>query len=194
MLNITARNWWLLALRGLLAIIFGLTLFVYPGLALQALITVFAVYALIDGILTIMNALGQREHNSRWWVNLLEGVIGVVAGVVALLLPGITALALLYLIAFWAIATGVMQILTAIELRHVIKNEVLLGMAGAASILFGLLIALFPGSGALAILWLIGGYSIVFGLLLIMLAFRVRGMRIPFDQQATVPSRQSLMR
>lgn len=194
MLNITARNWWLLALRGLLAIIFGLTLFVYPGLALQALVTVFAVYALIDGVLTIMNALGQREHNSRWWVNLLEGVIGVVAGVVALLLPGITALALLYLIAFWAIATGVMQILTAIELRHVIKNEVLLGMAGAASILFGLLIALFPGSGALAILWLIGGYSIVFGLLLIMLAFRVRGMRIPFDQQATVPSRQSLIR
>ena len=194
MLNITARNWWVLALRGLLAVILGITLFVSPGLALGALLLVFGAYMLVDGVFAIINAVSHHEQNPYWWVSLIEGVLGILAGMITFIMPGITALVLLYIIAFWAITTGVMQVISAIELRKVIKNEMLLGMAGMLSILFGLLLIVYPASGALAVLWLIGGYMLVFGVLMIMLAFRVRGMRIPFDQQATIPSRHSIVR
>jgi uncharacterized membrane protein HdeD (DUF308 family) len=177
MLNVMARNWWVLALRGVAAILFGILVFVVPNLALLSLIYLFGAYALIDGILGIITGIRDRNTNPRWWALLLEGIIGVIAGIVAFVMPDITAFVLLYIIAFWAIFTGIMEIIAAIHLRKEIEGELLLGLSGLVSVIFGILLIVFPGAGALTVLWLIGGFSIAFGVLMLILAFRLRGMK-----------------
>ncbi len=173
MIEIAARNWWALALRGVVAIIFGLVAWVWPDLTIGALILVFAAYALVDGGFALVSAV-RRGGRGRWLPPLIEGIVGIGAGIIAIVWPGLTALALLYVIAAWAIVTGVIEIVAAIELRREIENELLLGLAGLASVVFGVLLILFPGEGALALVWVIAAYAILFGALLIGLALRVR--------------------
>ncbi len=174
-MNVLARNWWTLALRGLLAILFGLAAFAWPGITLAVLVLLFGAYALVDGVFAIVAAVRTAERRGHWWVLLLEGLAGITAGILTFLWPGITAFVLLYLIAAWAIVTGVLEIIAAVRLRREIEGEWLLALSGVASVVFGLLLAVFPGAGALAVVWIIGAYALVFGLLLVALGFRLRG-------------------
>jgi uncharacterized membrane protein HdeD (DUF308 family) len=176
MLAFMSRNWWILLIRGILAIAFGVLAFIWPGSALGALVLLFGAYALLDGVASIVVGLtGRGAQENRLWL-MLGGVFGVIVGVLTFVWPDITALALVYFIAAWAIITGVFSIVAAVQLRKEIDNEWLLGIAGALSILAGLYMAAFPGAGALALTWLIAAYAIVFGILLIALALRLRGM------------------
>ena len=166
-----AGRWWVLLLRGIFAVLFGLLAFVWPGLTLAVLVLLFGAYALADGIVAI--AVGAQ---SRWWMLLLTGALGVMAGMLSFFYPGITALALLYIIAFWAILRGFSEIVAAVQLRKVITNEWMLILGGAASVIFGVLLILFPGAGALSVIWLIGAYALFFGILMIGLALRLRSL------------------
>ncbi len=179
MLAFMARNWWVLLIRGILAIAFGVLAFLWPGLTLAVLVLLFGAYALLDGVASIIIGLtGRGAQDNRLWL-MLGGVFGVLVGVLTFVWPSITALALIYFIAAWAIVTGVFTIVAAVQLRKEIDNEWLLGISGALSILVGLYMAAFPGDGALALIWVIAAYAIVFGLLLIGLALRLRNMSTP---------------
>jgi len=169
-----ARNWWIVLLRGVAGIIFGLATFLVPDISLAALVLVFGAYAFADGVLAIISAIRWRGETDRWWVILLEGLAGVAVGVITLFWPGITALTLLYMIAAWALVTGALEIAAAIRLRKIIIGEWLLVLSGIASIALAVLLALFPSAGALAVVLWIGAYALVFGALLIVLAFRLR--------------------
>jgi uncharacterized membrane protein HdeD (DUF308 family) len=164
--------WWAPVLRGLVAVLFGIGAFIWPGITLAALVLLFGAYALVDGILSLVHAFSSGTGFRGLLA--IEGIVGIAAGLVALAWPGITALALLYLIAAWAIVTGILEIGAAVRLRKLIENEWLLGLAGIASIAFGIILAVQPSAGALALLWLIGAYAFVFGVLLIALGFRLR--------------------
>lgn len=172
--SILSRSWWLLLLRGIAAIAFGVLTWFVPGISLAALVVLFGAYAVANGVLGIWAALAGREEHESWWVLLLEGLLGVGVGVMTFLAPGITTLVLLFYIAIWAIATGVLEILAAIRLRKEIEGEWLLLLAGLASVLFGVLLVARPAAGALALLWLIASYATVFGVLLVILAIKVR--------------------
>jgi uncharacterized membrane protein HdeD (DUF308 family) len=171
-----ARNWWVLALRGVFAIIFGILALVWPLTALFMLVLLFGAYALVDGIFAVIAGISSIGHDRRWWAVLLEGLAGIIIGVLTFFWPGNTALILLYFIAAWALITGILEIVAAIQLRRVITNEWALALGGVLSIVFGVLLFLFPGTGALSLVWLIGAYAIIFGISLIILAFRLRGM------------------
>jgi uncharacterized membrane protein HdeD (DUF308 family) len=178
-----ARNWWVLALRGLCAIIFGILAFVWPGVTLGVLVLLYGAYALVDGVLAIIAALSKRQESGLpWWALLLEGLLGIAAGIVAFVWPGITALFLLFLIAGWAIVTGVFEIIAAIRLRKEIEGELWLALSGIVSIIFGVLLFARPGAGALTVVWLIGAYAIFFGIFLLALAFRLKR----FKERASV--------
>ncbi len=168
------QKWWALAIRGVAAIVFGILAFLWPGITVLALVILFAVYAITDGFFAITASIIDTSTGERWWALLLEGILGIVAGILALTVPGITALFLLYIIAFWAFITGIFEIITAVRLRRVISNELLMILSGIASIVFGILLLIFPGAGALAVVWWIGAYAIVFGALLLSLALRLR--------------------
>jgi uncharacterized membrane protein HdeD (DUF308 family) len=170
-----ARGWWLLLLRGIAAIAFGVLTWTQPEISLAALILLFAAYSMADGIFTLWVAFtGHRGHES-WWLLVLEGLLGIGVGIMTFLAPGVTALAILFYIAIWSIATGVLRIVAAIRLRKEIEGEWLLVLSGIASVVFGVLLMVQPGAGAIAVLWLIAAYAIVFGVILVMLAFRLRG-------------------
>jgi uncharacterized membrane protein HdeD (DUF308 family) len=174
MAQLLTRYWWLLALRGLAAVLFGVLAFVWPDITLLTLVFLFGWYAVINGVLSLALAAKAAKGYPRFFGLILPGLLSIIAGVVAFIMPGITALALLVLIAAWAIVNGIMEIVAAIRLRKEITNEWLLVMAGVASVGFGVLLLLWPGAGALAMLWWIGSFSIVFGVLFIALAFRLR--------------------
>ena len=168
-----ARNWWVVLLRGIAGVLFGIITFVAPGISLAALVLVFGAYAFLDGIFSIVSAV-RRRGGERWWLLLLSGVLGIATGVITLLWPGITALALLYIIAAWALFTGVLEIAAAIRLRKVITGEWLWLLSGIASVALRVLLILFPGPGALALMIWIGAWAMVSGGLLIALALRLR--------------------
>jgi len=172
-----SRYWWAAALRGLAAIIFGILALIWPELTLLTLVTLFGVYVLVDGVFAVVHGISSYGKRERWWAIVLEGLLGIGVGIATLIWPDITALTLLYVIAFWAIFSGVLEIVEAIQLRKVIEGELLWIISGILSIGFGLLLILFPGSGALGIIWLIGVYAILFGILLIILSFRLRGLK-----------------
>ena len=174
MLHTLAANWWALALRGLVAVLFGLLTLFLPGITLVTLVLLFGAYALVDGVFNVIAFFRVASHQ---WALLTEGVIGIIAGILTFAWPAITAIVLLYVIAFWAILTGVFEIVAGILLRKVITNEWLLLVMGGLSFLFGLLILFAPGAGALAIVLWIGAYALVFGVFLLALAFRLRGHR-----------------
>jgi uncharacterized membrane protein HdeD (DUF308 family) len=169
-----ALNWWALALRGALGIVIGLIAFVMPGVTLAALTFLFGAYALIDGILSFGMAFHAAKLHRHWWALMFEGIVGIGAAVVTVAWPAVTLLVLLYLIAWWAIVTGIFEIVAAIRLRKFIENEWMLGLAGVASVIFGLLLFGAPGPGAVVIAWWIGAYALVFGVLMLALAFRLR--------------------
>jgi uncharacterized membrane protein HdeD (DUF308 family) len=169
-----ARNWWLVLLRGVAGIIFGLGTLFAPGISLLVLVLFFGAYAFVDGILALVSVLRRRGTSDPWWWLLLEGLAGIAAGVVTLLWPGISALALLYVIAAWALVTGGFEIAAAIRLRKVLTDEWLFVLSGILSVALGVLLILFPGPGALALVLWIGAYSLVIGILLIALGLRLR--------------------
>jgi uncharacterized membrane protein HdeD (DUF308 family) len=173
MLDDLARNWWLVLLRGLCAIIFGVLTLVWPGLTLLTLVLLYGVFALLDGGLAIGAAIMGDTPAPRWWLALV-GVLGIAAGALTLLWPGLTGLVLLYFIAGWAIAAGVLEIIGAIKLRNEIEGEWWLIATGVLSVLFGVLILMFPGAGALGLALTIGWFAIVYGGLLIGLSLRLR--------------------
>jgi len=182
-----ARNWWVVALRGVFAVVFGALTFFWPGLFWLAVVYTFAAYALIDGIIALMSTVTGHGETGPWWALLLDGIVGIVAGMLAFLWPGITELALLYLIAAWSFVTGVFEIVAAIRLRRYIEGEWLLALSGAASILLGVALALAPLVGLLLVAWWVGLYAVAFGVLLLTLAFRLRGLaRHTSRQQAPV--------
>jgi uncharacterized membrane protein HdeD (DUF308 family) len=169
------RNWWLLALRGLAAVIFGLLAFIWPGATLITLVWLFGAFALVNGILSLTLAANTPKGYPRFGSLILGGLLGILAGFLTFVMPGITALGLLILIAAWAMVTGILEIIAAIKLRKEITNEWLLALAGLGSLAFGFVLLLQPGAGALVLIlrW-IGAYALVFGILLFILAFRVR--------------------
>ena len=174
MVGTLSRSWWLVALRGVIGILFGLVAFFMPGITLFVLVILFGAYMLVDGVFALVQAIRFRHERERWPMLLLEGVLGIAIGLVTLFWPGITALAWLYTIAIWAIATGVLEIATAIRLRKEIKGEWFLALTGVVSIALGIALVLLPLAGLLAWVWLIGAYSIVFGVILIALAWRLK--------------------
>ncbi|MCL4299136.1 MAG: HdeD family acid-resistance protein [Anaerolineae bacterium] len=177
MLTLLTRNWWVFALRGLFAVLFGVVALVWPQATLMALVLLFGIYALADGVFAVVFGIASYERNDRWWVMLLEGVAGIIIGLLTFFWPDKTALVLLYFIAAWALVTGVLEIVAAIELRRFISNEWMMILSGILSVVFGVLLVVFPSAGALSLVWLIGAYAIFFGILLISFAFHLRGLR-----------------
>jgi uncharacterized membrane protein HdeD (DUF308 family) len=165
-------KWWVLALRGILGILFGLVALVYPGITLVTLVLFLGAYAVVDGVFALFTAVGGAGNDRLWYV--LEGIIGIGVGILIFSFPGISERLLIYVIAAWAILTGVLEIMAGFELP--ISRDWLLVLAGLASVVFGVLVFINPGSGALAIVWLIGIYALVFGAVLVVLAFRLRGL------------------
>lgn len=176
MLSNLSRYWWLVALRGIAAIVFGFLAFIWPGPTLGALVILFGAYVLVDGVISLITGISDRNSNERWWVMTLEGLVGIAAGILTFVYPGITAVILLYFIAIWALLTGVLEIVAAVRLRQEIEGEWAFALSGIFSILFGVALFFFPGAGALAVVWLIGAYAILFGALLVYLGIKLRGM------------------
>ena len=169
-----SHNWWMIVLRGVLAVLFGLAAFVWPGITLLSLILIFGVYAMIDGVIASITGLSHVKDTPRWWVFLGEGLISIGAGIVAILWPGLATVVLLAMISAWAVLTGALEIVAAIRLRREISNEWLLIAGGLLSIGLGVLLILQPAAGGLALIWTIGAYALLFGVLLIVLGFRLR--------------------
>jgi uncharacterized membrane protein HdeD (DUF308 family) len=176
MLDTLKRGWWLLVLRGACAILFGVLAFAYPGSAGQALVILFGAYALVNGISTIGLSARTPKGIPGKGTLLLLGLLGVAAGLVTFFYPGITAISLLSVIAFWAIVTGILEIWVAIALRKELSNEWMLILAGILSVVFGVLVVAMPSAGALSIIWLIGSYAILFGIMMLAVAFKVRSV------------------
>lgn len=170
------QYWWLLLLRGILALLFGLGAFVVPGLTLASLVLLFAAFAFADGVVEVYHALRIRSHSENWWLLLLEGLLGIAFGVITFQAPNITTLVLLIYIAAWAIASGVMRIALAIQVRKEIEGEWMMALGGLASLLFGVLMLARPEAGAMAVIWYIGAWAIAIGLFLIVVAFEARGL------------------
>jgi uncharacterized membrane protein HdeD (DUF308 family) len=173
-----APSWWALALRGLVAILFGLAAHFSPGLILTVLIVLFGAYALVDGVLAVIAAFRSSGRGMRRLLLLIEGMIGILFGILALFLPGLTALALLYIIAFWVILSGIARIVMAIMLRREIENEWSIALSGVLSVILGIVLILLSGAGLLAYTWLIGLLTLALGFALIYYAFSVRRQRM----------------
>src|SRR3954462_11901278 len=172
-----ARYWWLLLLRGIAAIVFGVLSFAWPGITLVTLVLFWGAFALVDGVLALANAFMGGNMRHRWWLALV-GLAGIAVGILTFAWPGVTALVLLVFIAIWAIVLGVFQIIGAIRLRKEIDNEWTLGLSGAVSVLFGVIMLIAPGAGALGLIWAIGSFAVVFGVLMVMAAFKLKKHRV----------------
>lgn len=172
----TRAAWWMVLLRGILTLIFGVIVLVSPGIALIALVFVFGFYAILDGLVAIGIGIRSRATESHWIWLIVQGAISVIAGIVALVAPGLTALALLLIVGFWAVVLGVAEIVEAFSARK--RGIATWGWTLAAAVLniiFGIVLLVQPGAGILALLWLVGVFSVVAGIVLIIWAFRVRG-------------------
>ena len=174
-----SQNWWLMVLRGVLAILFGVSAILWPGITWLTLILLFGVYTIVDGSIAIWTGLSRTKESSRWWIFVLEGLLGIGAGIVALIRPDLATLVLLYMIAFWAVFTGILELMAAIRLRNEITNEWFLALGGLLSIGVGILLFIQPAAGGLAIIWILAGYALAFGILLVILGIRLRNWRAP---------------
>ena len=185
MLGLVSRDWWVFAIRGVAALVFGILAFIWPETTLTVLVFLFGAYVLVDGV-ALLAALVRGDSVARRnaWAVGLTGVLGIVAGVITFASPGLTALSLLYLVAFWAIATGAAQVITAIALRRELQGEIWMALGGVASIVFGALLVAFPGAGLLSLVWLIGIWSVVFGVSSLGLARRLHHIASALDEGA----------
>jgi uncharacterized membrane protein HdeD (DUF308 family) len=174
--NFFARSWWVLALRGVFGILFGVLALMWPQLTLLTLVALFAAYALLSGITSIVGSIRNRKKDDDWWVMLLLGIVSTGAGILAVINPAVTALVLVLVIGANALVTGVLDIVAAIRLRKAIEGEWLLALSGLASIAFGAIVFFFPEAGALATVWMISLYALVTGTLLLVAAFRARAV------------------
>jgi uncharacterized membrane protein HdeD (DUF308 family) len=164
----------LLVIRGIVGLIFGIVAFAWPGVTIAALVVIFGAYAIVDGVTNLVLGLTKTPTHGRSPATAIQGLIGIAAGVVTFLWPGITALALVFFIGAWAIVTGVLEIAAAIRLRKTIKGEWLLALSGVLSVVFGILVFAFPGAGAVGIAWVLGAYAAAAGMILIALGIRLR--------------------
>jgi uncharacterized membrane protein HdeD (DUF308 family) len=178
MLDSLARYWWAITLRGVIAVLFGLMALIWPHLTIAVLVALFGAYALVDGAFTLASALfgDRRTSDRRTWL-MVEGIAGILVGVVAFAWPGVTTLVVLWLIAAWALVTGVLEIAAAITLRREMRGEWMLAVSGVLSVLFGAVLIVWPATGALAVTFLIGWYAIVFGVVVAALGLRMRRYR-----------------
>ncbi|EOD78720.1 putative membrane protein [Grimontia indica] len=173
-----SRNWWVLLLRGIASIIFGFMLWTLPTEeSVETLILVFGIFAFVDGALQVWTAIMERKERDNWVVLMLWGVVGIAAGIMTFTVPGLTAVALLFYIAVWAIAKGVLEIIAAIRLRKEITGEWLLILGGIISILFGGFLMSNPAAGATALIWVIAMYAFIFGVLFVALSFKLKGLK-----------------
>jgi uncharacterized membrane protein HdeD (DUF308 family) len=178
-LGLFTRNWWAVLLRGVFAILFGILAFRAPVMTLAALVALFGIYAFVDGVVSLFAAISGWSHREDRWLLLLEGLIGLGAGFATLYATALTAVALMFFIAAWALATGILKIIAAIRLRKEISGEFWLALSGIASVVFAFLVMMNPVAGALAMVWLIGWYALFMGAMLIMFSFKLRGLRRP---------------
>ena len=167
-----AGRWWAVVLRGIIAIAFGLLAFAWPGVTLGMLVLLFGCYALVDGCFSLLTALGGRRREERWLL-VLEGVVGIWAGVVSLRAPAVTAVVLAFFISIWAMATGFLRIAAAVRLRKEISGELWLALSGFLSVVFALMLMLRPALGGLTLIWVIAGYALILGVFLIMLGIEL---------------------
>ncbi len=181
-----STRWWALVIRGLAAIAFGMLTFLKPSISMMALVLLWGAYALVDGVFAIVTSIQGARIVPGWGWLLAGGIVSIGAGVVAFIWPGITALALLAVIAAWAVLTGIAEIATAIKLRRLVRGEWMLAAAGIRSIVFGVLLVAHPAAGALAVTWLIGLYALLFGATLVGLGFRLRKWARIAEQPATM--------
>lgn len=182
MLRMFAVNWWIVGIRGVITILFGLTAILWPTLTLSILIAIFGLYAIIDGVFTIVMSIAGRKERPHSWLMALDGVVRIGAGLIAVIWPGLTSLALVLVIAIWAVVTGIIEIVMAVRLRKEIENEWVLGLGGVLSILLGIVLFAQPGIGALAGVSLIGFYAILFGILLIVFAVKMQKRKKSLEQ------------
>jgi uncharacterized membrane protein HdeD (DUF308 family) len=174
MLGLVARDWWVFAIRGIAALVFGALAFIWPERTLTVLVYLFGAYVLVDGVsLLIALVRGDDVARRHGWAVAIMGVLGIVVGVVTFVAPGLTALSLLYLVAFWAITTGTFQVIAAIQLRKELDNEFWMALGGVASIVFGVLLVAAPGEGLISLVWLVGIWAVVFGVSSLSLAYRL---------------------
>lgn len=188
MTGLFARNWWLILLRGIVAILFGILALSRPGITLGALVLLFGVYAIVDGIFSLSAAFSGWRHRDDRWLLVLEGLIGLGVGIITLQAPGITAIALVFFIAVWALATGILKIVEAIRLRKEIKGEFWMIFSGLAGVLFAILVMERPMAGAITLVWLIGWFAIIMGGMLTVLSFKLRRLRKPDIQAGLYPT------
>lgn len=193
--NFFVRSWTVLALRGVVGIVFGILALAWPGITLLTLIALFAVYALASGFIAAAGAVRHRRSEDDWWVALLLGLVSIGAGIVAVLQPALTALVLVLVMGANALVTGVLDIVAAIRLRRELTGEWLLALSGLASIVFGAVVFMYPGAGALALVWLISLYACVTGVLLLAQALRMRRLAtgvapVRAAERRTLPDRR----
>jgi uncharacterized membrane protein HdeD (DUF308 family) len=171
-----SRWWWVFILRGVAAIGFGILAFLAPQWGILVLMALFAAWAIVDGAGSLLTGIRTRGQDRSWWLEVLEGLVGIAAGVLAIVLLEYALTALVLIIAAWSVITGIVEIVLAIRLRTVIEGEVWMALAGVASILFGVLLVIFPAAGALSLVWLIAAFAFVFGIFQIALGWRLRGI------------------
>lgn len=174
MSGLLARNWWAVALRGVFAILFGLAAFLLPLATVGSLVLLFAVYMLADGVFAIVAAVRAAARHERWGLLILEGIADLLAGAVALFMPALTLLLLVTLLGVWAVVSGAFMLAAAFRL-HVGHGRWVMALSGVVSVLWGALLWFSPVAGAVVLTWWLGGYALAFGVLLLVLAFRLRG-------------------
>ncbi len=170
-------RWWAIALRGLLGILLGIVAFFMPVATLLALVYLFGAYAFFDGVFNLIAAWRHTNRQKPWWALLLSGIAGIGAAAISFVWPGITALALVYVVSAWALITGGLQIAAAVKLRKEIEGEWLLALSGLLSMVLGFLLVFFPDAGAIGLVWYLGAYAVVFGILMVALGWRLRTRR-----------------
>ncbi len=168
-----ARNWWLIVLRGLFAILFGLAALAWPNFTVISLAPLLGVYLLIDGLVAVFGGFTRYHGSQPWWLLLIEGSLGLFAGGLIFLAPNLAVISLLYLIAAWAVGAGIVKMVAAIRLRAEVGNEGLLALSGVLAVVFGIVLVIWPGPSAAGLVGVIGAYTLVSGLLLIALGFRL---------------------
>jgi uncharacterized membrane protein HdeD (DUF308 family) len=173
MIAVLAKNWWAVGIRGVIGILFGLVALFLPGATMLSLVLVFAAYAFVDGVFAIVSAVRAARERERWGYLLLEGIVDIAAAAVAVLWPGITVVAFVFVVAFWAIFTGVLELMAAFRLDFIDGRGWLI-FGGIVSVLYGVLLIVAPMIGAVVLTWWLGAYALVFGVCLVVLAFKLR--------------------